>query len=36
MAPGGPMNVFLGAGLVAVTLVALGVVVAHRERVPAL
>jgi len=35
MAPGGPMNVFLGAGLVAVTLVALGVVVAQRERVPA-
>jgi hypothetical protein len=33
MAPGGPMNVLLGAGLVAVTLVALGVVVARLERV---
>ncbi|HET6817993.1 MAG TPA: hypothetical protein VFH66_12280 [Mycobacteriales bacterium] len=34
MAPGGPMNVFLGAGLVAVTLVALGVVVSRLERAP--
>src|SRR3954447_8217276 len=32
MAPGGPMNLFLGAGLVAVTLVALGVVVSRIER----
>jgi hypothetical protein len=32
MAPGGPMNLFLGAGLVAVTLLALGVVVARIER----
>jgi len=35
MAPGGPMNLFLGAGLVAVTLVALGVVVSRLERVQA-
>lgn len=34
MAPGGPMNVILGAVLVAVTLVALGFVVARLERVP--
>jgi hypothetical protein len=34
MAPGGPMNLVLGAGLVAVTLVALGCVVARLERVP--
>jgi hypothetical protein len=33
MAPGGPMNLFLGAGLVAVALVALGCVVARLERV---
>jgi len=32
MAPGGPMNVVLGAVLVAVTLVALGFVVARLER----
>jgi hypothetical protein len=32
MAPGGPMNVIVGAGLVAVTLVALGFVVARLER----
>lgn len=32
MAPGGPMNVILGAVLVAVTLVALGFVVARLER----
>src|SRR4051812_6331908 len=32
MAPGGPMNLFLGAGLVAVTLVARGIVVARLER----
>jgi apolipoprotein N-acyltransferase len=32
MAPGGPMNVVLGAVLVAVTLVALGLVVAQLER----
>src|SRR3954454_18841634 len=32
MAPGGPMNLYLGAGLVAVTLVALGVVVSRIER----
>src|SRR3954463_8991353 len=31
MAPGGPMNLFLGAGIVAVTLVALGVVVSRIE-----
>jgi hypothetical protein len=35
MAPGGPMNLLLGAGLVAVALVALGVVVARLERKPA-
>lgn len=35
MAPGGPMNVILGAVLVAVTLVALGFVVARLERTPA-
>jgi len=35
MAPGGPMNLFLGAGLVAVTLVALGVVVSRIERAQA-
>src|SRR5439155_478212 len=34
MAPGGPMNVVLGAVLVAVTLVALGLVVARLEREP--
>lgn len=35
MAPGGPMNVILGAVLVAVVLVALGFVVARLERVAA-
>jgi hypothetical protein len=35
MAPGGPMNLFLGAGLVAVTLLALGVVVSRIERAQA-
>jgi len=35
MVPGGPMNLFLGAGLVAVTLVALGVVVSRIERTQA-
>ena len=34
MAPGGPMNVILGAALVAITLVALGFVVARLDRVP--
>jgi hypothetical protein len=34
MAPGGPMNLFLGAGLVAVALLALGFVVARLERAP--
>ena len=32
MAPGGPMNVVLGALLVAIALIALGFVVAHLER----
>jgi hypothetical protein len=35
MAPGGPMNVVLGAVLVAVTLVALGLAVVRLERLPA-